>query len=51
MQIEHLSWQIKLNNIKEKHIKLNVEQYIHFIHAHINKIKFTFIIYTRIKIL
>jgi len=36
---------IKLNNIKEKHINLNVEYYIQFIHADINKIKLTFILY------
>jgi hypothetical protein len=44
MQIEHLSWQIKLNNIKEKHINLNVEYYIQSIRADIDKSKFTFII-------
>jgi len=45
MQIEYLSWPIKLNNIKEKHINLHVEYYKQFIHPDINKIKFTFIIY------
>jgi len=45
MQVEYLSWPIKLNNIKEKHINLNVKYYQQFIHADINAIKFTFIIY------
>jgi hypothetical protein len=44
MQIKYLSWPIKLNNIKEKHINLKVEYYKKLIHADINKIKFTFII-------
>jgi hypothetical protein len=36
MQIEHLTWQIKLKNIKEQYKQLNAEHYIQFIHADIN---------------
>jgi hypothetical protein len=38
-------------NQTKPNIKLNVEQYIYFIHADTNTIKFTFVVYVRIKIL